>query len=494
MTLPLSSGYIEVYKPSETDPTLTIGSPDLERVTVSQEVQDASGKGTIRVNNVDGKYSGEITRGDRIEFHAQLGTGGSSSVTLYGDGTYGSGSYGIQDGDMRRWTGLAKIPRYSFAGPGTREINIDAQPFAFGVMGSLGRKVDNAFRGRSVSYIAKQILQDEASVLEPSGIADFDTVYDIEWDGRSLLKAMEELANVVDAALFARGKTVYMEPIDNVPILWEADHDDFEGGWDVDPVDDKIWNEIRIEGGVDNDVGDSQLNQSGYTTITQENRVQFQMNLTKSRTNQVDLWTNPTGSQEDYKVRIQEDIGGSPTAPGDSSKDLAAKTLSYQFIEDDGFTEFLLERTSLPDPNPWVIVETSGSSGQEIGVDSNGNEAYRGYYHYPIITQESNDDSIDEYRRSEHRVERKSITTAEAASTLVESLLAHHNKPRKEFSTNAGSLRAHRLRPADAIRLDFPKDTAVGGYILTTRQDTYAPDGTKNQLETTLRFTEIESF
>lgn len=494
MTLPIDNGYVEVYKPKTTEPFLTLEPPDLKSVSVTSEVQDAAGKASVELNNEGGEYAGEITAGDRLEFHVSLATTGDSTTTRYGDGTYGDGTYGTPSGDTRLWSGMASIPRYSFSGPGTRTISIEAQPFAFGVMGGLGRKVDNAFRDRKVSYIAKTILQDEASVLDPSGIETFETVYDVEFDGRPLLDAMKELANVVDAVLSARGKTVYMRPLGNTPIQWSATDDDFEGGWNVDPVDDTLHNQIRIEGGVDNNVGDAQTNQSGYITVTSSSRAQFQMHLEKSRTNQVDIWTRPTGSAEDYKVRIQEDIGGAPTAPGDSSKDLVSKTLSQEFIEDDGFTEFLLERTTLPGPNPWVLIESGGASGQEIGVDSNDNATYRGYYYFPIITQKTNQSSVDEYRRREHRIERKSITTAEAASELATTTLRKRKMPRKEFSTNAASLRAHRLKPTDAVHLDIEKDDAVGDFILTTREDQYAPSSQRNQMTSKLRFTEIEAF
>lgn len=496
MTLPLNSGRVEVFKPTNTSstPDITLEPPDLKQVTVTQEVQDAAGKASITIKNTQGKYAGEITSGDRLEFVVELGGTGNSSSTKYGGGSYGGGTYGLRKGATRRWMGMASIPRYSNNGEGTRTITLDAQPFAFGVLGSLGRKVDNAFRNRTVTHIAKTIIEDEAPVLDPSGIDTFDTTYDVEFDGTPVLKAMSELADVVNAVLAANGKTVILKKTKNIPIQWTATADDFEGGWHVDPVDDAVWNQVRVEGGTDNDVGDSQLTQSSYTTVTESNRLTHRLNLPKSRIDQVDLWTDSTGSQENVVVRIQEDKGGAPSDVADQTKDLVNKELSHESLTDDGFTTFLLEPTILPDTKPWLIVESSGTEGQDIGVDSNGNPAYKAFYFYPIITQRRNQASIDEYRRREHRIERENITTAKAALELVEATLRHHNKPRREFSSSAGSVRAHRLNPINAVHLAFEEETAVGDFMVTSRSDTYAPSGSRNQLQTDLRLQEIATF
>lgn len=496
MTLPLNSGRVEVFKPTNTSttPDLVLEPPDLRQVTVTQEVQDAAGTASIKLKNTQGKYASEITSGDRLEFVVELGGTGTSSSTKYGGGSYGGGTYGLRKGAIRRWTGMASIPRYSNDGEGTRMISFDAQPFAFGVMGGLGKKVDNAFRNRTVTHIAKTIIEDEAAVLDTSGIDTFDTTYDVEFDGTPLLKAISELADVVNAVFAADGKTVILTKTENIPIQWTATADDFEGGWNVDPVDDEVWNQVRVEGGSDNDVGDSQLTQSGYTTVTESSRITHRLNLPKSRIDQIDLWTRTTGSQENVVVRIQEDIGGVPSDVNDQTKDLVNKELSHEFLSDDDFTTFLMEPAILPDPEPWLIIESSGTSGQDIGVDGSGNPAYKAYYFYPIITQRRNQESIDEYRRREHRIERENITTAKAALDLVEATLRHHNKPRREFSTSAGSLRAHRLNPINAVHLEFEEETAVGDYMVTSRSDTYAPDGARNQLETELRLQEIATF
>lgn len=491
--LPVKEGRIEVYKPENTssNPDLVLKPPDLKEVSVTQEVHDAAGKATIKFSNQYGKYAGEITAGDRLEFMVELGGTGNSSHTTYGGGSYGGGTYGTRTGELRRWTGMAARPRYSFDGEGTRRINLDSHSFAFGIMGNLGRKVDNDFRETSITDIATTILEDEASVLDTSGIDDFSTEYNVEFDGTPLIKAMREIADVANAVLASDGMTVILKRSSDIPIQWEAGDDDFEGGWNVDPIDDELWNQIRIEGGTDNDVGDSQTTQSSYDTVTEDTRIQYQINLPKSRINQLDLWTRRSGSQENVIVRIQEDKGGAPTDVNDQTKDLVNKNLAYHFLTDGGYTPFLLEPTILPDTQPWVIIESTGQSGQDIGVNSTGDPTHKSYYFYPIITQRPDQESIDKYRRREHRIERKNISSAKAALDLIEAKLRHHNEPRKEFSAQAGSLRAHRLNPLNAVRLEFEKDAAVGEYMVKTRTDTYAPSSLRNQLRTDLRLQEI---
>lgn len=496
MVLPIRSGYVEVFKPtnSSTTPDAVLKPPDLREVSITREVQDASGKASINYWNPQGKYAGEITAGDRLEIVIELGGIGASSSTRFGHASYGRGTYGSNSGTKWTWTGMANRPRYSYSGEGTRAVSLDAEPFVFGVLGSLGRKVDNAFRNRSVTYIAKTIIEDEAPVLDTSGIDTFSTTYDVEYDGTPLLKALAELADVVNAVLSGQGKTVYLQDIDSIPNQWTANDDDFEGGWEVDPVDDHVWNHIRIEGGSDNDIGDQQLTQSSYQTVTESNRISKQISLPKSRTDEIRIWTNPTGSQENLTVRVQEDKNGSPTDITDQTKDLVNKELSQELLTHDGFTTFLLKPTILPDSEPWLIIESGGMNGQDIGVDSNGVPTHKSFYFYPIITERQNQASINEYRRREKRIEQENITTVETALELAQSKLRHHNMPRKEFSTNAGSIRAHRLSPAEILSLDFPEETATGKFIVTTRTDTFGPSGSRNQLQTELRLEEVATF
>lgn len=496
MVLPLTSGYVEVYKvsSSSSDPDLTITPPDLLSVDIDKEVQRASGKASISIDNIGGQYAGEVTAGDRLEFVAEIG-GGSSDATLYGGGTYGGGSYGGASGTQRRWTGMASIPRYRFRGVGQRTVSISAQPYAFAVMGSLGRKVDNAFRGVTVGEIATTIIEDECSELDPSEIRDFpDTSVDIEFDGTPVLKAMTALADEADAVLSSRGTTVIMRATADIPTQWTATADDF-GTWDYDAVDDELWNQIRVEGGTDNDEGDAQTTQSSYQTVTDGNPITYQINLPKSRIDEVHVWTKPIGSEETLTVAIQEDKGGSPTAATDSTKDLVNKPLSHEFLADDDFTTFLMKYTELPDPAPWLIIRSDGSNGIDIGVDSNGTPAYRAFYPFPIITQKSSQESINQYLRREHRIEKDNITTATAAAQTADRAIRHHEDPRGQFEANAMSPRAHELQPGAAIELDFPKETAVGTYLVTSRSDHYAPsESERNLLRTDLRFEEVETF
>lgn len=108
-------------------------------------------------------------------------------------------------------------------------------------------------------------------------------------------------------------------------------------------------------------------------------------------------------------------------------------------------------------------------------MDSSGTPTYIAYYPYPIITQQSDRASIEEYRRREHRISKDNITTAATAATLAETTLRRHSAPRDQFEGNAQSPRAHRLRRADAIELRFTEETAVGTSLVTTRTDHYAP-------------------
>lgn len=515
MTLSLTDGRVEVYQTQSSSdiPDLTIEAPDLRSVEVSLEVQEDSGKAKIKIDNYQGKYAGKITPGDKLEFIATIG-GGTAAPTAYSDGSYGNSTYGVSSGSQRRWMGLAGIPRYKFEGAGNRTMSISAYPYAFGVMGTLGRKVDNAFRQTPVGEIARTILEDGAPELDPSGIEPFsNTVIDIEFSGTPLQKAMIRLAKQADAVLTARGDTVVMKPTSGIPVQWTATSYDFNT-WDTDGVDDELWNQIRVEGGTANDVGDSQkvgdvktvddiTSVPGYTNASEDSIVTAQLTLPKSRIDEVKIWTKPTNTEESLTVGIQEDIGGAPTKPKDKTKDLVNKSLPHDEMTDDGITSYLLKYTELPARNPWLIIRSDGKKGHKVGLNTtsdpgkNASEEliYAAYYPYQTITQKRDAESIERYLRREHRIERDNITTAQAAADTANATLRHHADLEWTFDSDAASVRAHRLRPAEAIELEFPEERAVGTYLVTGRTDRYAPsDDSKNLLKTDLKLQEIESF
>lgn len=498
MTLPVTDVSLEVFKPSNdtSTPDLTIrnddDNPSILSIKIKREIQRDSGSATIAIDNYDGTYAGEITAGDRLEIEI-VGGGSGGDNTFYGDGFYGDGFYGGTFGNRHNWTGMAQTPRYRFDGLGKRSITIGAQPFVFAVLGSLGRKVDNAFRGRTADHILTTILDDEASEIDQSEIDSFpNSAIDIEFDGTPLHKAVAAVANEVDAVVSGIGTTIDVTHKDDIPIQWTATATDFNT-WAVDNTDDELWNQIRVEGGTDNDLGDEQTTQTNYTTITEGSPATQQINITKSRIDEAELWTNTLGNEETLTLAIQEDISGSPTNSTDSTKDLVNKSLSHEFLSDDDFTTFLLSHTELPDETVWLIARSDGENGINIGTDGSGNLAYRAYYPFPIITEKSRSGSIDEYRRREHRVERDNITTSTAAAQVADRLLNHHEDPRSEFSTGAESYRAHNINPGAAIELDFPYETAEGKFLVSSRVDRFGTQD-KNVLKTDLRLEEAESF
>lgn len=502
MVLNILGGRVEVYKPDNQDDSATatpdhvVESPDLRAVSVKGRIQESADVAKVLLNNPDGEYTGAITSGDKLVFSVDISTGGEGSPeSQWGESSYGQASYGGGEANstVRRWVGLATSPRPKRTGPTTRRIEIDAQDFVFGVM-NLGRHVDNAFRDRPVSEIARTIINDEAPELDTSGIEDFGVNYSTEFVGTPLIDAVTELANEVDAVLTSEGETVVMKRAEAVPTLWEATEDDFALPWEVDIVDDQLYNYVRIEGGTGNYVGDKQETQSGYTTVAESSRLQHQLDLSKSRIDAVELWTRTTGSGENVFVRIQEDKGGSPPAPGNSQNDLVNLKIDSQFLDDDGFTTFNLKRTNLPATDAWLLVESGGTNGQDIGVNGSGTPAFRAYCHYPIIGQNSDQSSIDEYRRREHRISDDSIVSTDAALSLAQSKVRHHNLPRHEFSADAATRRAHNLRPGNAVRLPFEKDAASGTFLVAERQDKYAENSsTRNLLKTSLRLQQVET-
>lgn len=483
---------IEVYKPnnSSSTPDFTVPKEDIEAIQMRQRLQALKDTGKFKLSNEHGRYA------DAFGYGSNYGVayGGSRPITT-GDKIVVKTQLEGESSLSHRWTALAHPPTFK-SGPGPRSLEFEASDFVWQILSD--RIYFNSFENTPISGSSGAILEtaltDKAPEIGQSQIQSVNESTDYFADGTDLFTLVEELAIQGDATVSNDGVDLVFRPISDILAKFELKRG--RGGdigtYEVSGSDDNLANWVRVNGGTQPSVGDSQTTQDSYTTVTESSRLTHQISTRKSEVDQIELWTRTTGSGEDLTIRLQKDSGGTPIAPNDRESDIARKTLSAEFLANGDYTTFLIPTHTLPEPSPWMIVESSGSTGQDVGTNSaTGNPTYKAYFPFPVDVRTSNQQSINEYRRREARVKNEQLDTRTSAQKTAQSYLRHRSEPRQTLSADARSVRAHNLNPGEAVEVNFPRDRAKGTFLVTEVSDTYSAD--TNRLETTLEFQEAGS-
>ncbi len=466
---------LDVFKPDNTTttPDFTVPADDIHGVEIARRLQDLKDSGAITLDNTTGVYaeSKDITTGDKLKFYTQLA--GESSLT-------------------RRWTAVAHPPSYQ-SGVGYKTVEIEASDFVFSVLS--WRIAFNSFESTQISgsssAIVNTLLENNCPEIDRSLIQSVNVSTDYSLNGGDILEAMSDLGDRGDAAVYNQDESLVFKPLSAIETVLGADYSTRHfASLDVSGSDDDLANQIRVAGGQGRAIDDQQTTQDSHTTVTDSSRITHQISTRKSEVDRIELYTSKTGSDENFIVRLQKDENGSPVAIGDSQSDIVRRELDPTFVSDGGWTTFIFPEHTLPEANPWVIIETNGSSGQDIGVDSStGNPAYKAYFPYPLIVRTSNRRSVDEYRGREARIKDDSLGTLDAAKDEAQSQLRHRSDPDKSVSATANSVAAHNLQPGDGVDATFPDLNLNSVVAVTERKDSY--DGAS--LETTLEMKQVSS-
>lgn len=483
--LNVRKGRIDVFKPgnSSDEPDFTVPAEDIQLVDASIRAGQVKDEGKIVLSNDEGEYTidDEINSGDRLHFWLTLDT----YIVSWGTETWGDGAWG---GELDRWSAMVRDREMEYLGPNTSDLTLSCEDFALSIASK--RRVYNTFRGIDASghsdAVVETMLDNNAEEIGQSRITPISNDVWITFDGDTLLDALTEVSRRANAVMRGRKGDLIFKPLDGITREFELQGTEI-GRLKTKEVDSGMVNRVRIDGGEATALETSQENQSSYTAVTESTRATFQINTRKAELAFIELWTNPTGSEEAVTVRIQKDDGGAPIAPGDESSDIVSATLDHHFLANDDFTTFLLGSHTLPEPNPWVIVETDGSNGQDIGTDSNGNETYKAHYGFNLTVRNTNRTSRNQYRLREGRIKDDAIQSPEEAHDIAEDKLNHDSVPEHTVEAPADNDRTHHLSPLDMVYLNFKREQAVGDYLVTERNDQY--DG--SVLDTTLTLQEV---
>jgi hypothetical protein len=456
---------LRAYRPGDTSPHTTVGT-DLLEVSVTEAAQDALDSGSIRLDATDRGLTGErITSGDRLELDVQLA--GEASLSRY-------------------WTAIARDVSDTLDGGDVSEIAIEATDFPFTVLSF--RNGDGAFEGQDAGDVLDTLVAADAPEVGRSQIETVGADVDIQVSGRKLMDVLsQDLAPIGDAVVAADETDLVFRSLTDVDAKHPLTPDDLLAPINISRVDDGLANRARVDGGTDHAVDDAQLDQSSTARVTDSSRLTTQIQTRKSEVARIQLYTVPdTDSPDNLVVRLQAARDGSPVAIEDRSSDLARRVLDPEFLTADGFTEFQLPAHTLnPGEDPFMIVEAEGATGHDIGTDGNRTPTYEAEFPYPLLARAEAADSQAEYRRRDHRRKDETLQTEAAVQQAATATLRHRSEPERRVSAAADSVRAHRLRPAEAVRLDgWPVADIAGEYLVTERATTL--EGTLLRTDLTL--------
>lgn len=496
MTSTIARGTLYGWRPtndstSTADADWEIPAAHLRTASITERVRDLKDTAKLVIDAYNAQHVGTVDHGDRVA----LNLASTTETSGYGEGGYGVGPYGTYT--SRVWTGLVRPYDVSGDGRMNYQVNVTGEDFVFGVLGM--REVTNAFEDTQIvgggdaidgGAIMDTLLANNAPEIDRSSLPNWSDTTDITATNQSMFKVMAELANRADGFLYQRGTQLLLKRPQNQSEKFVVSPSDY-GTFDLKSNDDELFNRVRVVGGTDYELDTQQTVQDGYTTVTQNTRLTYQFDTRKSEIDRIRLWTRNTGSGETLSVRLQADDNGAPVAPGDTKSDIARRRLAHHFISNDNYTEFIFPNHNLPpSQNPWLVVNTDGDVGQDIGIDTaTGDPTYKSYYPYPVNVRVDAPDSQDEYRRRDTHLQDDAISTFDAARDAGVSYRDRRKTPRETLKLDAQSERMHDVLPGDVLYFDISHVGVDERYVCTERDMTFHD----SVLETDVTFQKVSA-
>lgn len=389
-----------------------------------------------------------------------------SDVLRIGDRVRYTADFSDDSGNAHQiqWTGRIQPTNSQHDSSPAGWLSGEATDFCGAVLA--GRIITGAYVNDDIGAIIRDIVENKASEVDGSGVSDLGITTDEFFDDTDAWDAIVGLAARGDALIRQDGTQLLVDPIDSLPFAFDLTTDDYVLPWETKTADD-IKNVVRVDAGTNRKEEESQLTQTAYERVTDSSRITHRLRARKSEIHSVDIWTRQVSDNEDLILRLQADEGGSPVDINDEDSDIESAQWSGSDVSNEDYTSVFFPDHTLPDRDPWLIVEADGSEGHDIGIDdSTGEPTYTSFYPHPLTYEAADTESIAEYGSREISVDRDNLETITAAQDAVDQELARRAWPKKTITFEADSPRAHTLEPGDRIGVDRPKDNAVGEFIV----------------------------
>lgn len=444
---------------------------------ISDRLQEWAGDASFSWDATNDDYKDVVTTNDRVELVYRVADSGDETTgASLGAASLGDASFGGSDFAINRWTGKAGTPSFeTFSGPheeGQRVTRYDVEltEYVFGVLAD--RIIYGSYEG-TVSDIVRDVVTEKCPEIDLSGVEDIDVETYREFDGTSINEVVIEMADLGNAVVRSNGRTLIFEPLGEIPTEFTLTDWDF-GGLSSDGDDSSLATRVQVDGGTDINIDDQtavdETDIDSYYTVTESDRLTYELDPEKNRIDRVDVWIRDTGTEDGVSVRIQapNSDGTGPRDITDDSVDIVSDS-SGTALPTDGWRErFRMSQEALPD-NPWLIIEGGGTDGQDIGMNSAGDPAFKTYYPYSISVQVPADQShIDRYGLVEQSYTDDSLTRFETARDIGESTLAHNQFPEIDLSLDAMRRRMHDLSAGQVINIELDEygPNHVGDFIV----------------------------
>lgn len=493
--LPINHAFLRVYQSetgvAEGDDDFDIPNDRIEAVDFDRHINRQKDDGSITIYNDDGRYSGRtqeiITMGDRIDVFV----GTNSGIESWGADTWATGAWG---GYARLWSAFVQDTEYTRHSANESTLSLNCTDWVFEVMSN--RRVYDAYENQPIAgsdgAILDSALARYAPEIDRAFIDSVDEETSIVCNGMSLLDLAIDLAERANCLLRDIGDRIVFTPVQDTSPAFTVDPAQDMGTFTHSYDSTDVVNVVQVEGGTDHAIDDEQLSRTAFTTVGGSDRVMFRVDTRKSQLDRIELWTRKNqDSSDSLEVRLQKDDGGQPVAPDDSDSDIDRKRLDSNFIAHNGFTTFLLNDHTLPEPRPWVIVQAEGSDGHDIGTDSDGNPAYKAHFQFNVAIVSEDRASISQHTRVEDRIQKDSIGTINEARAVANATLAHHAEPESEvqFDVPGGGERMHFVDPGTNLRFDLTRERVLGEYIVTEVSQALE----HNRLDTAIQARDIDT-
>lgn len=473
MSITVQDARLEVWHQDGPSATPGDGDPDavitdgLDAVTIASRANDV-----LDEVKIDAEHPGrgrldkyDLRLGDKIRFVAE--------VTISSTGNYGE-DYGLFYGGTARtieWAGRVQPVNRGRETARHATISADATDWPGGILAE--RTVTGAWVEEDVGQIIREVIEETASEVDASQVPDLGVTTDAFMQSRDAWEAVVSLAAKADVLLTQDDSQLVVEPIDELTRRFALGSNDYVLPVDV-RTEDRVYNVIRVDSGVSRQLESSDEDQSSWERVTDSNRISTQIRARKSEIHSFDLYVRPQSDRGELNLRLQADEGGAPVAPNDENSDIVSDSIGVDRMpQSEGWVTFWIPEHTLPDRDPWVLIEGSSETGHDVGISATGAPTYRSYYGHPLNFEASHGESIEKYGARELRIERENLKTLAATRDAVNSELARRAFPMKTIAFEADSPRAHSLTPGDVIDVDIPEVTEVGEYIVTEAETSF---------------------
>lgn len=329
------------------------------------------------------------------------------------------------------------------------------------------RIITASYLDEDVGAIIRDIVEKQGSEVDASGVPDLGMSTDAFYNGENVWDMVVGLAARADAIIRQDGDELLVDPISALPFQFDLGPDDYVLPWTTKTSDD-IKNVIRVDAGTNRKEEQAQETQTNTQRVTDSERLTHQLRARKSEVHSVDLWAEQVSDEDALVIRLQAGEDGAPVDVDDSDSDIENAEWPADDLPTDGdFVSLFFSDHTLPDRDPWMIIEADGDEGQDVGVNDDGEPTYRSYYPHPMNYEASDTDSVEEYGAREMTVNHDNLETTAAARDAVDEHLAQEAWPMKTVTFEADSPRAHMLETGDRIGVDRPQDNAEGEFIVT---------------------------